>query len=490
MNVLLQGPEATDVELLTHFTARQDEKAFETLVRRHGPLVLQVCRRILGNNQSAEDAFQATFIVLMRKAGSLSQKDLLSHWLYKVACRVALKARAQECRRHDRERQIAAQATAEVAPEHNGAEASGRDLRPVLDEEIARLPEKYRAPVVLSYLEGKTTDETAELLGWSRGTVATRLSRARDLLRQRLSRRGLAYSGAVLLSFLTELHARANVPAALVESTARGAAQLASGQTTALLTKGALSLARSGFSLSRLVPVLGSLVALLLLGLGVAWLTISSPSTAPVAQAEAPKEYFVARWPNEQRLREGEGVIELPTGFVEAVNRHRVVQALAFAPEGRYLAAGGTDGLVKVWDLSGGKLVLRLGQHARPVAAVAFSPSSEYLAGVSTDNLLCIGNVKNRHLVHFASKTDDVLALAFTSDSTHLMGGHKSGTLSTWDTRGELKNSIDSGIASVRHWAFASHAPIAACLDANASLTLWNYQEGTKIALGNDWPAQ
>jgi RNA polymerase sigma factor (sigma-70 family) len=212
-----------DRQLLEQFLSRHDEDAFALLVRRHGPMVLGVCRRLLRDPNDADDAFQVVFLVLIRKAHALSNRDLLANWLYGVAYRTALKARAQRARRGARERQVA-QVTGTEPPGEAVAEG---DLRGVLDEEVCRLPQKYRLPVVLCYLQGATLTEAARELGWPAGTVSGRLARARALLRARLTRRGVvptAMAAAVL-----SREAPAAVPASLAQATIRGALALAAG---------------------------------------------------------------------------------------------------------------------------------------------------------------------------------------------------------------------------------------------------------------------
>lgn len=179
----------SDGQLLEMFVRRRDESAFAALVRRHGPMVLSVCRRVLRNSQDAEDAFQATFLVLVEKASRLKRPELLANWLYGVAYRTALHARQRAARRGEREREVAA-----MSSPLNETEIESRELRRVLDEELHRLPEKYRAPLVLCYLEGKTNEEAARVLGWPSGSMSHRLARGRELLRERLEARlaGLA----------------------------------------------------------------------------------------------------------------------------------------------------------------------------------------------------------------------------------------------------------------------------------------------------------
>ncbi len=221
-------PDLTDGELLRRFLTRHEEAAFGVLVQRHGPLVLGVCQRILRDPDLADDAFQATFLVLVRRAGSIRQPASLASWLYGVARRVALKARAEAARRRRRERE----AVDMPAPQPRD-ETSWNELRAVLDEELARLPEKYRAPLVLCYLEGKTHDQAARELGCPRTSLTSRLGRARALLHKRLARRGIALAFGVLAATLAAEAAAAQVPAVLLLATTRAAVGLAGGASAA-----------------------------------------------------------------------------------------------------------------------------------------------------------------------------------------------------------------------------------------------------------------
>jgi RNA polymerase sigma factor (sigma-70 family) len=240
---LPQGGELTDAQLLEQFVARRDAAAFEVLVWRHGPKVLGVCRHVLRHDQDAEDAFQATFLVLVRKAGSIGRRQSVGGWLARVAYRVALRAKVLADRG-------AARGTpaADVPAPCRPAEVIWRDLRPVLDDEVNRLPEKYRAPFILCYLDGKTNEEAARELGCPRGTVASRLAWARERLRARLTRRGLTLPAALVAAALAGNASAEVLPAALVESTRQAALLVAAGKavaevasvTVATLTKGAL----------------------------------------------------------------------------------------------------------------------------------------------------------------------------------------------------------------------------------------------------------
>jgi RNA polymerase sigma factor (sigma-70 family) len=183
-----------DDDLLERFLrggAIEAQDAFRALVGRHGPWVLGLCRHVLARDHDAEDAFQATFLLLARKGASINDRGALRSWLWEVAYRTALRARANAGRRRAIERQAMAQATPGDKPGDQDELLSPIELRPILHEEVVRLPEKYRAPVILSYLQGKTNQEVADLLNWPIGTVKGRLHRARQLLRSRLSRRGV-----------------------------------------------------------------------------------------------------------------------------------------------------------------------------------------------------------------------------------------------------------------------------------------------------------
>lgn len=226
----------SDGELLERFVRTRDEAAFELLVWRHGTMVLNLCRRLLGQPHDADDAFQATFLALVRKARAISKREALASWLHKVAYRVALRARERAVKRNLRECDGVHLLPAPSSVAQLGGEWG--DLKPVLDEEVGRLPAHYRVPVILCYLEGKTNAEAAELLGCPRGTIAVRLSRARDLLRSRLTRRGVTLSAGALGLLLAEHAAEAAVPSLLIESTIQAGLGYAAGKT---LTAGAIS---------------------------------------------------------------------------------------------------------------------------------------------------------------------------------------------------------------------------------------------------------
>jgi RNA polymerase sigma factor (sigma-70 family) len=221
----------SDGQLLESYIRSREELAFAALVHRHGPMVWGVCRRILPGHQDAEDAFQATFLVLVRKAASIVPREMVANWLYGVANQTARKARGAGVRRRDREKQVTA------VPEPAIHDEPLDDLRPLLDRELSRLPDKYRSVIVLCDLEGKTRKEAARHFNLPEGTVATRLATARTMLARRLERSGLTVSGAALAALLTGEIASAGVPASLALTTIKAASLFAAGQAAAVSTQ-------------------------------------------------------------------------------------------------------------------------------------------------------------------------------------------------------------------------------------------------------------
>jgi RNA polymerase sigma factor (sigma-70 family) len=264
----------TDRELLDAVVIRRDEAAFTALVRRHGPMVLGVCRRLLGNHHDAEDAFQATFLVLLRKAAAIRKREALGSWLYGVACRTARKARVLSARRAAKEKRAASRAP---------AENSERDFG--LDEELNALPEKYRVPVVLCELEGRSRKEVARQLGVPEGTLSSRLAAARKLLAQRLRRRGWTFSNGVPPAV--------GVPAAVVSATAKaGGLVLAGRGISGVVSAQVLTLSEGvvrAMVVSKSKALVATLVVLGSLGVGVGRLPHSGLSDAAVASAQEPR---------------------------------------------------------------------------------------------------------------------------------------------------------------------------------------------------------
>ncbi len=277
------APEQSDAALLDRFARERDERAFEVLVRRYGRLVSAACRRVLRAGPDAEDVWQATFLTLACRAGTLGEVQALGGWLHTVAVRTALRLRADTAKRARHEAR-AGELRGDTDPDEALPSAARDDLRAVLDEAISRLPEKYRGPIVLCYLEGKTNEEAAELLGCPTGTVVTRLARARDRLRDGLRRRGVGVTAGVLAASLSRLR-DAGATAVTAESVARAsiafvtnraATGLVSGRV-ASLTEGALR----AMSVNRSKVLVAVLTALCLAGAGSGILAWSAAADVP-----------------------------------------------------------------------------------------------------------------------------------------------------------------------------------------------------------------
>jgi RNA polymerase sigma factor (sigma-70 family) len=227
----------SDRELLRRFVARRDETAFAAIVQRHGPMVLSACQRVLHRGQDAEDACQATFLVLAQEAASERWQESIANWLYGVARRLALKSRTAAARRY-----VVEHGTRPRPPADPLADISAREFQTVLDEELTRLPEKYRVPILLCCLEGHARDEAAHQLGWPLPTLKSRLEQAREILRRRLTHRGLTLSAALAGLTLVESSSRAGFAPALMNGTCQAAVALLTGRGAETIPRGVAAL--------------------------------------------------------------------------------------------------------------------------------------------------------------------------------------------------------------------------------------------------------
>lgn len=342
-----------DADLLDRFLRHKDEAAFAALLERHGPMVLGVCRRLLQDVDAAEDAFQATFLIFLQKAKSLRDPASLGNWLYGVAYRVARRARTVAARWRASERQVP-----EMAATDSSSDTCWQELRPMLDEEIARLPPKYQAPVVLCYLEGKTYTEAAKVLGWAEGTVSGRLARAREKLRSRLALRGLALSGAVLPVLLTQ-NGTEVVPAGLAAAIQKGALAVVKGQTAAaafstqvaVLARGTLN----ALAIGKLKVVLVVIAAACTLGGGAAvvgsWVAAHRPAQL-LSSFSAWKDTF------HRHLENLQGTWEL----------------ISLEKEGRLVPAAEVAQQRLVWIIQGDQIVIK-SDRGQTTARYALDPS-------------------------------------------------------------------------------------------------------------------
>jgi RNA polymerase sigma factor (sigma-70 family) len=281
---LLDNPAHSDSELLQRYVTQRDQAAFAVLLRRHGPMVLGVCRRVLRDPHDVDDAFQATFLVLVRKASSIAPRERVGAWLHGVAYRTSLKAQAMNSRRRHKQQSL------EDLPAP--AAATDADWLALLDQEIHRLPEKYRLPIVLCDLEGKTRKQAARTLGWPEGTLATRLQHGRALVQKRLARHGLPLSaGAVSLVWAGAVTAEA-VPAGLTGATVNIASLFEAGKAAGLIPLNVLALAQGvlqAMTLSKVKSVTALIIlagALTLGGLG-GWWHSAAVAQAPTEPAAA-----------------------------------------------------------------------------------------------------------------------------------------------------------------------------------------------------------
>jgi RNA polymerase sigma factor (sigma-70 family) len=279
---MLRGDQAglTDGQLLECFLSRRDDAALAALVRRHGPMVWGVCRRAVPDYHDAEDAFQAVFLVLVRRAASVVPRERVASWLHGVAYQTARKARATAARRRARERQVSTMPEPLSRP-HD----LWHDLRPVLDEELNRLPDRYRAVLLLCDLEGRTRREAARQLGVPEGTVMGWLARARLALAKRLARHGLAVSGGALAAVLAE-RAASGVPPAVVSNAIQVAGLAAEGTAVPVRAAALAEGVSRAMVLTRIKVITAGLLLIGILGIGVALRPLAARMPTPEAGPE------------------------------------------------------------------------------------------------------------------------------------------------------------------------------------------------------------
>jgi RNA polymerase sigma factor (sigma-70 family) len=472
---------AADGELLRRFTVDQDEAAFAELVRRHGKLVFGVARRVLGNGHDAEDVFQATFLILARKAGSVRSPGALGAWLHGVAARVARKASVSAARRQRRERQVALPVL--VAP----AEYVPGELGQWLDTEIAALPEALRLPLVLCTLGGQTQEQAATRLGWRPTTLKARLHRARETLRRRLVRQGHVASGLPVLAPVC-----APVPDALAASTVRLAVLFAHGSAEELAgATSAIALARGGMQTmfwTRTKALLAVLLLVTLTGAGAGFLfRASGPDTGVTAPERAASRLDLHGDPLPPGARVRLGTIRFRPAEVRLTGH----LALTFSPDGKELYTVG-DGELEVWDSNTGRPIRRLPTGDLNVRGAAFSRDLQLVAigGFKhfKENEPAVGIIRvlnaatGKEIRRFSRGKEDTdhFSLAFTPDGKNLFSLSRAGIL--------RMEEIATGTELLRQ-QFRGDVASSICLSPDGSILAVATGPNTRQVFAWEWRA-
>jgi RNA polymerase sigma factor (sigma-70 family) len=519
--LLRDGAGLTDAQLLERFFTHREGAAVEALVRRHAPMVMGVCRRVLRNEADAEDAFQATFLVLVKKAAAIAEGDLLANWLYGVAYNTARKARAASARRRRHETQVAQMPEPEVVTPDPPDE-----LRRLLDEELHLLPDRYRAPIVLCDLEGKTHKEAAALLGWPVGTLSGRLARARARLAGQLARRGLLLSGPALAAALSAEAARACVPASLAASAASLACLFAGGQAAAGVIPAQVAALAEGVLRAMVSTKLKAATALLLglalLAAGAGRLTGfgAGPVPAPGAPADHARiARLIARLGSDnfsereaaaraleaigepaldalrraassttdlEVLRRAERLIRLiERGWeLRCFSGHTdAVPGAALSPDGRLaLSAGRSESSLRLWDVATGKELRRAGGHSSWVWDVAFSPDGKRALSCGVDGVRLWETRSGKQLRHLTGHARQVYRVALSPDGRRALSGSQDNTVRLWDLEtGKELRCFGGHKDEVFSVAFSPDGWQALSCSADGTMRLWDVRSGKEI---------
>jgi RNA polymerase sigma factor (sigma-70 family) len=411
--------EAEDGPALRRYVEGRDPEAFALLVRRHGPMVLGVCRRVLGAAADVEDAFQATFLSLARRAGAVRDAGRLGAWLHRVALRTARKARA-------RRRAPAGEAAEPMVSADPADAVAWGEVRQGLDEELDRLPERLRAPLVLCYLDGLTRDEAARRLGWSLGTLKRRLGRGRELLRKALTARGLAPAG--LAAAVTAGGLRAAVPGRLLRSTCRAGA-CPDGRA---FSEAVLSLTGGG---GRTMGGFACKVLLIVLTVAGGLATGLLPLTGSAGPAGPPALPGAGRAGEKPRSRTDRFGDALPAGAVARMGTVRfrhdhpyLFLLPKFSPDGKVLVTGGNNEM-RLWDFATGKLLREIRDdygYSEPV----FARDGQWLAGRTRKSVRLWDPATGRRLRDLPG---EIRALASSPDGKVLATVAQDGSISLWE---------------------------------------------------------
>jgi RNA polymerase sigma factor (sigma-70 family) len=472
---------ASDRQLLSSYEAEKGEASFTELVRRHGPMVLRTCRRVLGQGPDADDAFQATFVLLARKAGRLSREESgplsLSGWLHRVAYQTSQNVLSQVSRRKTREQRATAMSPPERSPV---TEASWNELRPILDAELNSLPEDARRLLVSCYLQGKTHAEAAAELGLPLGSLARRLERARELLASRLARKGITVSSALLAVLLGETTSAADVPAVLMVHTVEQAVTFA-GQAGPSVVDPIARLVNAGLSNMAKGRTYLSLGLAGLVGLfGVGLLACQTFQAPPDQDAPPPQVKSV--------LADQYGD-PLPPGALARLGTQRMRTAetgsrsVLFTLDGRAVLTASRDNPARLWDGTTGKLLRQFGDGVRRHAtAAALSPDGRVLAGRGgAEGGLCLWDfASGKLLAEGKGGPADLVCVAFAPDGKEVASAGNDGKLRLWDAgTGQerwVKQIAAGHIAAV---VFGDDGKTLAAVEAKG-LSLWDTATGRK----------
>ncbi len=454
----------SDAQLLEQFITTHTEAgeaAFRALVQRHGPMVLGVCRSVLHDLHNAEDAFQVTFLALSKKASSIRKHASIASWLHGTAHRVALKARTAARRRRARESKVA---EAAVDKQSRQIPIEDRELSPILHEEIERLPAKYRSPIVLCYLEGMTQERAATELGWPPGTVRGRLARARELLRARLTRRGLTLSAGLVASGQVAEAAAVGLSACLVEATVGAAlGRSAAGRLSraaAMLLKAVLR----DMAAARVIQIIASLV--LIAGLaGGAAVFIYIGGTKPSGRRVPVATMMPAARPAATN-RAGD---PLPSGALLRLGTTRLragstILQTAYSPDGRLLASIDGDGDLDLWDAATGRQRLSIAlneKNGMRIQGMVFAPDGRSMAVHTSQTTTVHDTASGRPIRRLEEKSlrhdqsAQARSLAFSPDGSMLAASFYDAPIVVWEVlTGRRLRSFDADSQGHLHLTF------------------------------------
>jgi RNA polymerase sigma factor (sigma-70 family) len=507
---------APDAKLLSRFAHQRDPAAFEELLERYAPMVRGICRRIAPTEADSEDAFQATFLALVRQAGRLHGRQPLGCWLHTVAVRVARKTAVRARKQNTRETLPEPTTPGDIADE-----VGSRELFRMVDEEIERLPAALRVPLILCCLQGRTRDEAAETLGCSVAAVKSRLERGRDLLRRRLERRGVQLPAAFLVLGLTT----ERIGAALWAKTIQSILHTPAPAIVALAEAGVSVVTIGKYKLLLVVLLLVSSAA------GAAGTLLSEKPAKEAAFPQAEPVVAGPKKPDAPQVRRDRHGDPLPEGAIARLGTVRwrhgfYVHDLAYSPDGKMIAAVGpgraitlwdadtgqevrhipyrggsfavafspdgktlasTDAtLCRLWDVATGKELRQLKGHTKRVCGLAFAPDGKALATVGDDETVVrIWDVKDgKELRQLVSKQENLKPVAYSPKGKFLATGGKNGTIRLWNTdTGKTARQLNGHENEIWKLVFSPDGTRLASSGADRTIRLWEVSTGRQIRL-------